>query len=150
MHPELCTLVPAFRVAGGAQLDWARGVPHRSGADTLTASGRSDRRSFPDLNDDERQRHKGELVYPNLFVSLTREHVAAFILEPKAADLTIVTCVFLFEAQEMAKASFDPNEVVAFWDPVNRQDWAICEAVQLGMGSRVHERGLISPMEDWA
>jgi Rieske 2Fe-2S family protein len=149
VHPELCRVVPAFREGGGAQLDWARGVPHREGADTFTLSGRSSRRSFPGLNDDEQVRHKGELIFPNLFVSLAREHVAAFLLEPKAADLTLITCHFLFEPYEISQPGFDPRDVVDFWDMVNKQDWVICEAVQQGMGARVHERGMLAPMEDW-
>jgi Rieske 2Fe-2S family protein len=148
VHPELCRLVPAFRENGGADLDWQRGVPHRSGADTFSMSGTSVRRSFPGLNDDEQQRHKGELVYPNLLLSLAREHVAAFVLEPLAAMRTRISCHFLFEPYEMAQQRFDPAEVVEFWDLVNRQDWAICEAVQAGLSARVHEAGVFAPMED--
>jgi Rieske 2Fe-2S family protein len=32
---------------------------------------------------------------------------------------------------------------------VNRQDWAICEAVQQGISARVHARGYYAPMEDF-
>ena len=32
---------------------------------------------------------------------------------------------------------------------VNRQDWAICEAVQQGISARVHQRGYYAPMEDY-
>ena len=49
----------------------------------------------------------------------------------------------------MAQQRFDPSEVVEFWDLVNRQDWAICEAVQAGMSARVHVAGVFSPMEDY-
>jgi Rieske 2Fe-2S family protein len=52
VHPELCSVVPAFREAGGAGLDWLRGVPHRQGANTFTHSGTSSRGAFPDLNQD--------------------------------------------------------------------------------------------------
>jgi glycine betaine catabolism A len=149
VHPELCRLVPAFRENGGANLDWQRGVPHRSGADTFSMSGTSVRRSFPGLNEDEQQRHKGELVYPNLLLSVAREHVVAFVLEPLEAMRTRISCHFLFEPYEMTQQRFDPAEVMEFWDLVNRQDWAICEAVQAGMSSRVHEVGVFSPMEDF-
>ncbi len=36
----------------------------------------------------------------------------------------------------MAKPDFDPNDSVGFWDLINRQDWAICQRVQLGMQTR--------------
>jgi len=149
VHPELCAVVPAFRERGGAGLDWARGIPHRPGAYTFTTSGTTRRRAFPTLNDDERVRHKGELAYPNLFLSLACDHAAVFILEPKSAARTDIVCHFLFEPFEMDKSDFDPRDATDFWDLVNRQDWAICEGVQQGMSSRVHERGYYAPMEDF-
>jgi len=149
VHPELCAVVPAFRERGGADLDWARGVPHRNGAYTFTTSGTTRRRAFPTLNEDERVRHKGELAYPNLFLSLACDHAAAFILKPRGAARTDIVCQFLFEPHEMQKSDFDPRDATEFWDLVNRQDWAICEAVQQGIGARVHERGYYAPMEDF-
>jgi glycine betaine catabolism A len=150
VHPELCQVVPAFREHGGANLDWERGIPHRPGAYTFTASGTTRRRVFPALNEDERVRHKGELVYPNLFLSLACDHVAAFILEPRGAAHTAITCHFLFESCELDKDDFDHRDASDFWDLVNRQDWAICEAVQQGISARVHERGYYAPMEDFS
>jgi len=149
VHPELCAVVPAFRERGGAGLDWARGVPHRDGAYTFTTSGTTRRRPFPTLDDDERVRHKGELVYPNLFLSLACDHAAVFILKPRGPARTDIVCHFLFEPYEISKAEFDPQDAVGFWDLVNRQDWAICEAVQQGLTARVHERGYYAPMEDF-
>ena len=149
VHPELCALVPSFREAGGANLDWERGVPHRSGAYTFTDSGITARRPFPGLNEDEQVRHKGELVYPNLFLSVACDHVAAFLLQPRGPDRTHITCHFLFEAHETGKPDFDPRDAVEFWDLVNRQDWTVCESVQEGIQARVHEHGYFAPMEDW-
>jgi Rieske 2Fe-2S family protein len=149
VHPELCALVPAFRERGGAGLDWLRGIPHRAGAYTFTKSGTTRRRAFPTLNEDERVRHKGELLYPNLFISLACDHVAVFILQPRSATHTTITCHFLFEQFELAKPDFDASDATEFWDLVNRQDWVICEAVQQGISARVHERGYYAPMEDF-
>ncbi len=149
VHPELCAIVPAFREQGGANLDWERGVPHRAGAYTFTRSGTTARRPFPGLNEDERTRHKGELVYPNLFVSLACDHAAIFLLFPRGAARTDVVCHFLFEAQELAKPDFDAADAVEFWDLVNRQDWNVCESVQQGLVSSVHTHGYYAPMEDF-
>ena len=149
VHPELCALVPAFRDRGGASLDWARGIPHRPGAYTFTTSGVTRRRAFPGLNADEQVRHKGELAYPNLFLSLACDHAAVFILEPRSATRTDIACHFLFEPFEIDKPDFDHSDASEFWDLVNAQDWAICEAVQQGISARVHERGYYAPMEDF-
>jgi glycine betaine catabolism A len=150
VHPELCAVVPAFREGGGGNLDWSRGVPHRPGAYTFTASGTTGRRAFSGLSPDEQQRHKGELIYPNLFVSLACDHVAAFILEPRSAQRTDIVCHFLFDPREIDHPGFDPTDAIDFWDVVNRQDWNICESVQQGMSSRVHQFGYYAPMEDYA
>jgi Rieske 2Fe-2S family protein len=150
VHPELCSVVPAFRASGGGALDWSRGIPHRAGAYTFTHSGTSTRRPFPGLNEDERTRHKGEVIYPNLFVSLACDHVAAFILAPRGPERTDITCHFLFEPEAIAAADFDPSDTVEFWDITNRQDWHICESVQRGMQSRVHRHGYYAPMEDFS
>jgi Rieske 2Fe-2S family protein len=149
VHPELCAVVPSFREGGGANLDWSRGVPHREGAYTFTHTGTTLRRAFAGLNEDEKVRHKGELAYPNLFLSVACDHVAAYILKPRSADRTQITCHFLFETHEIEKPAFDPSDTVDFWDLVNRQDWTVCEAVQEGIRARVHTHGYFAPMEDY-
>jgi len=148
VHPELCRVVPAFKRRGGAELDWERGIPHRAGAWTFTANGTADRAPFAGLSDDERVRHKGELVYPNFMLSLAAEHVAAFSLWPAGPAATTIVCDFLFHADEIAKPGFDPSDVIEFWNLVNRQDWSICESVQAGMSSRAFRHGYYAPMED--
>jgi Rieske 2Fe-2S family protein len=148
VHPELCRVVPAFKREGGAQLDWDRGIPHRDGAWTFTESGTSDRAPFATLTEDEKMRHKGELIYPNFMLSLAADHVAAFSLWPSGPAATAILCDFLFHPSEMNKAEFDPGDVVDFWDLVNQQDWQICESVQAGMRSRAFKHGYYAPMED--
>lgn len=147
VHPELVRLVPAFG-GGGQHLEWEEGVPHREGAWTFTMSGTTDRDPFPDLDDAERVRHKGELVYPNLMLSLSADHAAAFVLRPLAVDRTEVVCDLLFAHDESLKDSFDPSDAEELWDLVNRQDWAVCESVQRGMSSRAYRQGWYAPMED--
>jgi Rieske 2Fe-2S family protein len=148
VHPELCRIVPAFKHHGGAGLDWENGVPHRPGATTFTHAGTTTRAAFPGLDEFERVRHKGELIYPNLLLSLCADHVAAFTIWPIAPAQTAVVCDFLFHPDELARAAFDPRDAVEFWDLVNRQDWKICESVQAGMTSRAFRFGYYAPMED--
>jgi glycine betaine catabolism A len=148
IHPELCDVVPAFRQNGGASLDWERGIPHRAGAVTYTHSGTTTRKPFPGLDADERVRHKGELIYPNFFLSLSCDHATAFLLAPKGPGHTEITCHFLFAPEEITSDTFDPSDAVDFWDLVNRQDWLICERVQRGMSSRAYRTGFYAPMED--
>ncbi len=80
---------PALRTddLGGADLDWDRGIPRRDGAFTFTRTGTTTRAPFPDLSEEEKVRHKGELLYPNFFLSLSSDHVAAFRLAPDPAEI---------------------------------------------------------------
>jgi Rieske 2Fe-2S family protein len=150
VHPELCRVVPAFRVNGGADLDWEAGIPQQEGTNTFTLSGTTTRAPFPGLDESEKVRHKGELIYPNMMLSLSMDHVAAFTLWPRAPGHTDIVCEFLFHPDEMAKDDFDAADAVAFWDLVNRQDWGICESVQRGMHSSAFTSGFYGPMEDWS
>jgi Rieske 2Fe-2S family protein len=146
VHPELCELVPAFS-RGGSGLDWDAGIPHRDGAYTFTRTGTTRRAPFPGLPETARTRHLGELVLPNLMLSLSADHVAAFTVWPHDAGHTTVACDFLFHPDEIAREDFDPSDAAEFWDLVNRQDWAICEQVQDGMRSRMFTAGYLAPME---
>lgn len=148
VHPELCRVVPAFKHNGGSNLDWEAGIPHREGAFTFTFSGTTTRAPFAGLDEAERTRHKGELIYPNFMLSLSAEHVAAFSLWPQAPDRTTIVCDVLFHPDAMAAPDFDPSDAVDFWDLVNRQDWSICEGVQAGMRSQAFQYGFYAPMED--
>jgi glycine betaine catabolism A len=147
VHPELCRLVPAF-AGGGDGLDWDGGVPHRDGAWTFTMTGTTDRRPFPGLDEHERTRHKGELIYPNLLLSCSADHVSSLTLWPLSESRTRVVCELLFAPEETLRPGFDPDDAGELWDLVNRQDWAVCESVQRGMSSRGYLQGWFAPMED--
>jgi Rieske 2Fe-2S family protein len=148
VHPELCEVMPALKMGGGASLDWSGGIPHREGAYTFTRSGTSTREPFPALSPTERMTHKAAPIYPNLLINLSSEHVAAFILWPMSPDRTIVFCDLLFHPDEMAKSDFDSSDAADFYDLVNRQDWQVCEGAQRGMHSRVFTHGYYAPMEE--
>ncbi len=147
VHPELTRLVPSFG-GGGADLDWESGVAHRDGAWTFTMSGTTSRQPFVGLNADEQRRHKGALLHPNLWLSCSADHVAAFTLWPLAVGRTKVVCDLLFAPEAIGADGFDPDDAGSLWDLVNRQDWAVCESVQRGMSSRGYTQGWFAPMED--
>jgi Rieske 2Fe-2S family protein len=148
VHPELCRIVPEFRKNGGAQLDWEAGIPQKPGTYTFTHTGTTRRPPFPGLNETEKVRHFGELVYPNLMLSLSMDHVAMFILSPMGPEMTHVDCRLLFHPDAINQPDFDPSDAADFWDLVNRQDWDICERVQRGMHARPFRHGFYAPMED--
>jgi len=71
-------------------------------------------------------------------------------LMPTGPERTEITFSLLFEAEEIARDTFDPSDAVEFWDLINRQDWEICERVQRGMNSRAYNGGFYAPMEDYS
>ena len=96
VHPELVNIVPAFKENGASGLDWEEGIPHRAGANTFTFSGTTDREPFPGLNQSEKDNHFGQALFPNLMMSLSMDHVAAFIIQPLSPSKTIIDCRILF------------------------------------------------------
>ena len=147
VHPELTRLVPSFG-GGGRALDWEDGIPHRDGAWTFTTTGTTSRRPFPELSEAERSRHKGELIYPNLWLSCAADHVAAFVSWPLDAGHTRIRCDLLFEPEAVAADDYTPHDAGDLWHLVNQQDWVVCESVQRGMNSRAYDQGWFAPMED--
>ena len=148
VHPELVKIVPAFKENGANGLDWEEGIPHRAGSNTFTFNGTTNRDPFPGLNQSEKDNHFGQALYPNLMMSLSMDHVAAFIINPVSPTKTMIDCRILFHPNEVVKASFDPDDASEFWDLVNKQDWNICERVQKGMRSKTFKYGYYAPMED--
>lgn len=148
VHPELCKIVPEFTKKGGTELDWEDGIPQREGTNTFTFSGTTNRPPIPGLNDLEKERHFGELIYPNLMISLSMDHAATFIVNPLGPEKTLIDCRILFHQDAINMSNFNPNDAGEFWDLVNIQDWSICERVQKGMQSMSFEHGFYGPMED--
>ena len=102
----------------------------------ITRTGTTSRLPFPGLNAAEKERHFGELAYPNLMLSLSMDHVAMFILWPQGPEHTRIDCRLLFHPEAINHMDFDPTDAADFWDLVNMQDWDICERVQRGMHAR--------------
>ena len=148
IHPELCQVVPAFKENGGSSLNWETGIPQREGTNTFTFTGTTNRPPFPGLNDDEKEKHFGQAIYPNLLISLSMDHVAAFIVSPEGPDRTSIDCRILFHPESTSMKDFDPSDAAEFWHMINKQDWNICEKVQKGMNSSAFEYGFYGEMED--
>jgi Rieske 2Fe-2S family protein len=86
-------------------------------------------------------------LFPNLMVSLHPDYVMTHILQPLSATRTRVRCEWLFAEPAANGEDCDPDAAVALWDPVNREDWEVCEGVQLGVGSRAHRPSPFSSAE---
>jgi Rieske 2Fe-2S family protein len=120
----------------------------RSGAETMSLDGKRRREYLPALTADERARVCYYAIYPNFLLSLHPDYMMTHTLWPTAIDRTEVICEFHFHPAEMAKADFQANDAVDFWDLTNREDWAIVELSQAGIQSRAYTPGPYSSREE--
>ena len=89
----------------------------------------------------------GYSVFPNLMVNLVSTGVVTFRLEPRSASHTTLTAEYLYRPETIAADAFDPSDMVEFLDLVSRQDWAVCERAQRGVGSKGFGRGVYPPQD---
>ena len=143
IHPELVKLVPLYRLGevwDGEAPDGGNWM--REDAQSFTLTGTSTLPRFPGLNEDDYHLYFGAHQFPNLMVNLHPDAVMTYLLEPRGPGHTTVTSEFLFRPETIDAPGFDPSPVVDLWDLISRQDWAVCERAQLGIGSRAYTSGV--------
>jgi Rieske 2Fe-2S family protein len=120
----------------------------REGIATFSIDGRRRRENLPGLPAEECRYVYFYAVLPNLLLSPHPDYVMTHTLWPRGVGRTEIVCELLFHPETMAAADFDPEDAVVFWDLTNRQDWHVCEQMQLGLGSRAYRPGPYSHRED--
>jgi Rieske 2Fe-2S family protein len=141
VHPELTSLLPAFRLGTSYQGILGQGTAFADEIDAFTLSGAGDRPMLPGLLPSDARLYYGFVLWPNLFVNLLPDHVILHTLTPLGPERSRVVCDWLFTPKEAARPGFDPSDTVAVFDITNRQDWDVCERTQLGMRSRAYANG---------
>jgi len=120
----------------------------REGVETLSMDGKRHHACLPDLGDKDRRRVHYYAILPNLLLSLHPDYLMTHTLWPRAVDRTEIVCEWHFHPDTIAQPDFTPDNVVEFWDTTNRQDWHVCEQMQLGLKSRAYRPGPYSSRED--
>jgi Rieske 2Fe-2S family protein len=120
----------------------------REGIATLSLDGQRRRECLPGLGAEDHRYVYYYALLPNLLLSLHPDYVMTHTLWPRGVGRTEIVCEWLFHPETMAANDFDPEDAVAFWDMTNRQDWHVCEQMQLGLGSRAYRPGPYSHRED--
>jgi Rieske 2Fe-2S family protein len=120
----------------------------RDGVTTLTLDGQTRRACLPGLPTEECRYVYYYAFLPNLLLSLHPDYVMAHTLWPRGPGRTEIVCEWLFHPDTIARPDFDPDDAVAFWDVTNRQDWHVCEQMQLGVSSRAYQPGPYSHREE--
>ncbi len=149
VHPGLAKLTPF----DSSENDLAEGpilggfMALAPGRSSLTHSGNRCGALARDLPADDQRRVYFYSIFPNLLLSLHPDYVLLHTVWPQATNRTLVRCDWLFHPDSFEASDFNPDEAVAFWDEVNRQDWRVCELSQLGISSRAYRPGPYSPRE---
>ena len=146
VHPELVDIVPIYKT--GSVVDPARpdgGVSIRGNSFSLT--GRSNLPVLPNMPVDEAESYYGATIFPNMFIDVTGTCVIVSTLVPKGAGNTTVVMEYLFAADTIASAEFDPTEIVEFSELVGKQDYDVSERVQRGVSSRYFDHGVLAPQD---
>jgi Rieske 2Fe-2S family protein len=120
----------------------------REGVRTLSTDGHLTSACLPGLSDEDHRRVYYYAVLPNLLLSLHPDYMMTHTLWPRATDRTDIVCQWHFHPDAMASPGFRLDAAVSFWDLTNRQDWHVCEQMQLGLKSRAYRPGPYSRRED--
>jgi Rieske 2Fe-2S family protein len=120
----------------------------RPGFETFSTDGLRRRACLPGLAAEDCSRIYFYAVLPNLLLSPHPDYVMTQTLWPRACDRTEIVSEWHFHPDEMSRPDFILDDVIAFWDETNRQDWHVSELSQLGISSRVYSPGPYSDRED--
>lgn len=91
----------------------------------------------PSVIGDAERRAYYYTIFPSLMLSLHGDYAMTHHVEPVAPARTRITCRWLAPPE----GGIALDDVVAFWDLTNRQDWAVSERTQAGVSSRAYEPG---------
>jgi len=82
-------------------------------------------------------------LFPNTALNVLPNHVFVMIAEPVSAGHTSERTYLLAHPDSVARPGAEQaiDELAGFWDAVNREDIAIVERVQLGLGSLAYTGG---------
>ena len=150
VHPELSKISPYDSAENdlsegpflGGFMEIAKGT-------SLTMSGQACARPVGDIGEKGHERVFYYSIFPNLLLSLHPDYVMVHQLWPQAPGRTLIQCDWYFhpEAAGVTDPGYNPEDAIAFWDMVNKQDWHICELSQQGIASRAYQPGPYSPRE---
>lgn len=120
----------------------------REGVQSLTMDGTTNRCGLPGLSADDQRHVYYYCLLPNFFLNLHPDYMLTFTMWPRAVDQTDIICEWHFHPDEISKPGFNPNDAVEFWDITNKQDWALSDMAQEGIGSKGYQPGPYSNREE--
>jgi choline monooxygenase len=87
-------------------------------------------------------------VWPNLMLNVYPDNFSTNLIVPLGPERTLTIFEWFFRDPDHGDVRAKVDETVAFSDEIQREDIAICEAVQRGLRSRTYEQGRFSPKRE--
>jgi Rieske 2Fe-2S family protein len=150
VHPQLNKITPYnsgsyLPSSGAAMSSFMEVLPEY---ETLSMTGAADgRMPIVGMTGDDLKRVYYAAIWPNQLFSLHPDYLMLHWITPLTPERTLVRCEWFFDPEEMAKADFNPDEAIEFWDLTNRQDWHVCELQQQGTKARGYTAGRYAAIE---
>jgi Rieske 2Fe-2S family protein len=157
-HPELCAsmaLDAMYATTAGWEGAYVGGsTPLKHGHVTMSLDGglvSSPLGDFADLDDLPDGLGGGFMIVPFLTrIICHADHVVVHVVRPLDAGRTRWVTHWYVSESAVAGVDFDVDELTHVWRTTNRQDVALCEGAQLGVGSRRFVPGPLHPQRESA
>ncbi len=87
-------------------------------------------------------------IWPNLMVNVYPDNFSTNLIVPMGAGRTLTVFEWFFRDPGRRDVAEKVRRTVEFSDEIQREDIAVCEAVQRGLGSATYERGRYAPRRE--
>jgi len=152
VHPLLSELTPfqsaQHDVNAGAVIGGFMDLNKKGGS--MTMNGEAAAPPVCNVSGDDLHRVYYYSVFPNLLLTPHPDFVLFHHIIPAGPDKIVNNCYWLFRPEVIndPKGQAGIKSAVEFWDLTNRQDWMVCEQMQIGTKSKRFTRGYYSGRED--
>lgn len=152
VHPLLSELTPVQ----SAQHDFSKGAVLGGFMDitkergSMTMDGEAAAPPVCDVSGDDLQRVYYYSIYPNLLLTPHPDFVMFHHITPLGPEKITNDCYWLFHPDVIKdkSAQVGVKSAIDFWDLTNKQDWQVCEQMQVGTKSKRFTRGYYSGREE--
>lgn len=152
VHPLLSERTPfqsaRHDVSEGAVIGGYMEISDKGGS--MTMNGRPAAPPVCNVSGDDLHRVYYYSIFPNLLLTPHPDFVMFHHITPLGPDKIVNDCYWLFRPEVIgdSQAQAGITSAVEFWDLTNRQDWKVCEQMQVGTKSKRFTRGYYSGRED--
>jgi len=152
VHPLLTKLTPVqsarHDVSSGAVIGGFMDLNKERGS--MTMNGEAAAPPICNVSGDDLQRIYYYSVFPSMLLTPHPDFVMYHHITPVGTEKIVNECFWLFRPEVIndPNAQAGINSAVEFWDLTNKQDWMVCEQMQIGTRSIRFDRGYYSGRED--